>query len=288
MAIQINKLPKSEVEILVEIPKEEFNSIIGETTKKLSENLEVQGFRKGKVPKEIAESKIGEETILKEASEQAIRMKYLEAIKDLDVISEPEVEIQKVAKDNPFVFKAKVFVLPEIDLGDYKKIAGSIERKKAEVTEEEINNIKKEKEEIEKVRWGEEVLKRITDKMKVEIPQVLIQREKQVLLSEVKRNVPINLQITFEEYLKKLNKTEGELSESLIPEAEKRLKNFLAIKEIAKRENLSVSEKEINEAVERNLIRYKEKPSSLDLENLKGYYREVLKNEKVFNFLLNL
>ena len=97
--------------------------------------------------------------------------------------------------------------------------------------------------------------------------------------------------MNFNDYLTKIKKTENELRDSFLPEAEKRVKNSLILREIAKREKVSVSEKEIEEKINevfKNGLGIEKAPKEVDLEKLKEYYEGVIKNEKVFQLLEQL
>lgn len=146
--IKITKLPKSEVEIEGEIEADIFEAYYSKALKKLGENIEIDGFRKGKVPENVLISKIPEISILEEMAEMALVEHYPKIIEDekIDAISRPEIGITKLARKNPLGFKIKTAVIPEMELPDYKKIA---KETIAGVTEEEKNTVVTE-EEVEK------------------------------------------------------------------------------------------------------------------------------------------
>jgi len=140
MKVDIAKLPKSEIELKIEVPVQEWQEFLADTAKELSRELKIEGFRPGYAPIKIVEEKIGTNKILEEAAEHCVKKCYVRAIleNNIEAIGQPEVSILKLAKDNPFEFKAKVAVMPEIKLPDYKKIAAKIERKKVSVEEKEV------------------------------------------------------------------------------------------------------------------------------------------------------
>ncbi len=148
MKIAIKKLPKSEIEIEGELEAEAFESYFKTALKKLGENFEIDGFRKGKVPENILASKIPEIKILEEMAELALSEHYPKIIEDekIDAISRPEVSIVKLARKNPLGFKIKTAVLPEIKLPDYKSISKKIREgvteaeKNTPVTEEDLES----------------------------------------------------------------------------------------------------------------------------------------------------
>jgi hypothetical protein len=125
MQVSVKKLPKSEIEIEGELPADIFEGYFAKSLKKLGENLEVAGFRKGKVPESVILSKIPEINILEEMAGLALNDYYPKILEEnkIDAISRPEIAITKLARKNPLGFKIKTAVLPIIKLPDYKKIA---------------------------------------------------------------------------------------------------------------------------------------------------------------------
>src|SRR3989344_1071135 len=138
MLVTVKKLPKSEVEILGELETDVFESYFDKALKKVGENVEIDGFRKGKVPENILLSKVPESRILEEMAELALAEHYPKIVEEnkIDAISRPEISITKLARKNPLGFKIKTAVLPEIKLPDYKKVA---KKAIAEVTDAEKN-----------------------------------------------------------------------------------------------------------------------------------------------------
>lgn len=289
MKTEITKLPKSEIELKIEVPVEEFQGFYDKAVLQLGENVEIAGFRPGKAPKEIIEKEIGCQKILEAAAERCLRESYIKAIQEnkIEPLGQPEVEILKLAPGNPFEFKARVATLPEIKLPDYKTIASQIKKKKVEVTREEIDRLRDEKERLEKERLREEILEKIAQNSEMEIPQVLLEAETKKMLENFKQQVLQMLQISFEDYLKRVSKTEEEILNSLAFEAKKRVRNSLILKRIEKEENIEGTEEEVKAESEKILSRYPD-ISQLDQEKLKEYTKEVIRNEKTFQLLENL
>lgn len=126
--VTINHLPKSRVEIAGEITWEHFASFENQVFKKLAEHIEVPGFRKGNVPKDVAQKQIPDGLLLGDMAELAINSVFPLILKEnsLDIIGRPEVSITKIARGNPLGFSIGAAVFPEIKLPDYKKIAATI------------------------------------------------------------------------------------------------------------------------------------------------------------------
>ena len=148
MKITVKKLPKSEIEIEGEISSDIFESYFSKALKKIGENAELDGFRKGKVPENILISKVPEIQILEEMAEMALGDAYPKILEDekIDAISRPEITITKLARNNPLGFKIKTSILPSFKLPDYKRTAKEIiskipeSEKNAEVTNEDLEN----------------------------------------------------------------------------------------------------------------------------------------------------
>ncbi len=142
MDYTIQKLAESQLEIRFGLSAEEFVIYYEKAVLDLGKDLKIEGFRPGYVPKEIIEKTLGKEKILSESANLAINENYFKVISEnnIDTISQPEIEIIKIAQSNPFEFKAKVFILPEVKLPDYKKIASKAKGKEFSVAEEEVQD----------------------------------------------------------------------------------------------------------------------------------------------------
>ena len=94
------------------------------------------------------------------------------------------------------------------------------------------------------------------------------------------------MKITFEQYLSAVKQTKEALAQTFQKEAEKRLKGFLVLRELGKKENIEVSDAEAQKEVEKATKNYsKEDLEKIDIEQLKEYTKDVLYNEKVFQKL---
>ncbi len=118
-------LPKSQIELTIELSAEEFKPYVLRGAERVSKEVKIEGFRPGKAPYEILKAKIGEMTILEEAARIAINKTVDKAISENvegEPVGQPQVNITKLAPDNPLGYKVVLAILPEIKLGDYKNI----------------------------------------------------------------------------------------------------------------------------------------------------------------------
>ena len=147
-----------------------------------------------------------------------------------------------------------------------------------------------EKTEAEKQRRRGEILEKIAEKAKFEMPVAMVEYEQERLLEDLKNKITQNIKISFEEYLASIKKTEAEIKETYKKEAEKRLRGFLVLRELGKKENVETSEKEIAEEVEKYIKNYNlehagHNHGEIDREQLKEYTKGVIQNEKIFQIL---
>lgn len=140
MKTEIKKLKNSQIEVDFELSAEEFSKYFDRALLHLKGHVKMDGFRKGKVPANMVEEKIGKENLLMEAGDLAVKDVYPKFVDEqkIEPIGEPEVQITKIAKGNEFLFKVVVSVLPDIELPDYKEIAGKVKNKDISVDEKEI------------------------------------------------------------------------------------------------------------------------------------------------------
>jgi trigger factor len=123
----------------VEVDAEQVTEAIDKAFKKVVAKVNVPGFRKGKVPRGIFESRFGIESLYQDAIDILLPDAYSNAVKETGItpVDRPEIDVEQFGKGQTFVFKAKVLVKPEVKLGAYKGV--EVPAVTAEVTEEEIN-----------------------------------------------------------------------------------------------------------------------------------------------------
>lgn len=155
--VAVKKLPHSECEITAAIPAEVFDTYRTKAVTELGKDVEVPGFRKGKVPADMLINHIGEGRILEKAGNLALQDIYPTIIVDenLHAIGSPQISITKLAAGNPLEFTAKTALLPEAKLPDYAKIAKKefAKEEKFEVSDDEVqetlNHIRRQRANIE-------------------------------------------------------------------------------------------------------------------------------------------
>ncbi len=122
---------KSSKELVFKIPAKDFDKFYQQSLKELSKDLKVSGFRKGKVPAEVAEKELTPERILYNAGDIAIRKVYVDAIieNNISAIGEPKIELKNIKKGKDLEFVATVDLLPEVELKDFQKDIDKVNEK---------------------------------------------------------------------------------------------------------------------------------------------------------------
>ena len=148
MSMQVEKLEKNMAKLTIEVDAAKVNDAIKKAYDKNKGKMSVPGFRKGKVPQAMIEKMYGPEVFYEDAANFLIPDTYaeeVEAAEDLEVVSQPKIDVVQMEKGKNFIFTAEVALKPPVDLGKYKGV--KIEKIDTEVTDEDIDKeIKREQE----------------------------------------------------------------------------------------------------------------------------------------------
>ncbi|MEK7142007.1 MAG: trigger factor [Patescibacteria group bacterium] len=168
--LEIKLLPNAEVEIIGEISAEIFMSGRNEAMKEFSEEVELKGFRKGKIPENILITHLGNTAILEKMAIIAMEKAYPKIIAEYKIraIGRPEISITKMEENNPLGFKIKTAILPDITLPDYKSIAKKVmaEREDISATDEDVSKT------VESIRKSKAVKKEVDGKTEELLPEL--------------------------------------------------------------------------------------------------------------------
>ncbi|MBI4090354.1 MAG: trigger factor [Candidatus Kerfeldbacteria bacterium] len=138
MQVTIDRLPKNQVKIRIEVQPEEVQPELIAAASRLSSRTTFPGFRSGKAPYEVVAKRFGEAAVWEEASEAVVRRHFVAAVKQhgLQTIGHPHVSVEKIAPGNPLVFTATVALLPMVELIASKDI--SVDRPPVTVSDEDV------------------------------------------------------------------------------------------------------------------------------------------------------
>ena len=138
MNVQVEKLENNMAKLTVEVEAEKFVAATVKVYNKQKNQINVQGFRKGKAPQAIIEKMYGAGIFYEDAADALIQEVYGDAAREsgLDIVSYPAIDVVQIEKGKEFIFTAEVAVRPEVELGQYMGV--EIEKVDTEVTEEDI------------------------------------------------------------------------------------------------------------------------------------------------------
>ena len=139
MKSTVETLSPTRVKLSVEVAFEELSPYIAEAFTKLASQINVPGFRKGKVPAAMVEQRVGRAAVLDEAINSALPEFYGQAAreKELLVIGRPVVDIKEFKDNEKLEFTVEVSIRPEVTLPDFSKITITVDN--ADVTDEALN-----------------------------------------------------------------------------------------------------------------------------------------------------
>lgn len=292
MNYKITNTTKNETNIVidVEISEEEVNSNEDKAIEMFSNRIEMQGFRKGHIPKEIIKEKVSQMELMYEMAQIAISKNYSKIILEtkIEVVGSPEINIKKIAKGSPLELSIKIDFLPEIKLPDIAKIRevnklGEV----PESTEDEIRTIYEEiKTNYEKEGKTEEEMlaffkidsvetlkENINKNLKYEKQIDEKSKRRAMIMEEIISKTEIKLPksmvefeldylvsdmksriksmgMDYDVYLKSMKKTADEARLELTSDAEKRAKMELILREVAKENKLEIDAHKLSHILE--------------------------------------
>ena len=141
MANTVEKISGNQVKIAFEIAAEKFDEAVQKAYLKVRNRVNVPGFRKGKAPRKLIEGMYGEAVFYDDAFDILFPDEYEAAVKEnnLNVVDRPEVdEVKQIGVGKDLQFTVKVFVKPDVELGEYKGLKAT--KFVHKVTDEEIDS----------------------------------------------------------------------------------------------------------------------------------------------------
>lgn len=145
MKSSVEKLSATRTKITVEVPFDELKPEFDKAYASLAQQVNMPGFRKGKVPPKILEARLGRGVVLDQVINEMLPSRYSEAVEEheLKVLGQPEIEITELEDGDKVVFTAEVDVRPEIDVPNFSEIDVEVEAIKAddEAVDAELKNL---------------------------------------------------------------------------------------------------------------------------------------------------
>jgi trigger factor len=135
----VETLNPTRVKLIVEVPFEELRPSLDAAYKKIAGQINVPGFRRGKVPPQVVDQRVGRGVVLDEAVNEALPQFYFQALEEnqIQALSQPDIEVVSFEDGGEFAFAAEVDVRPDIDVPEYEGIQAEVPD--AEVTDDDVD-----------------------------------------------------------------------------------------------------------------------------------------------------
>ncbi len=268
MKVITKKLEPTRVQLDIEVGEDIVKKKFNDVYEQIGKEAKVPGFRPGTAPRDVLEKhhkRLADEEVIKhlipDVYKDSVDKEKINAV-DLPAISDVRLE------NNTLSFKATVEIVPDFEVKDYKKL--KLKYKKVSVAQDEIEKTLKElkglhrieniddkfarglgylsaealrsaierqlflqKENDQRYKMQDELIKQLTVKVDVVIPRALINRRLEELANSAKLQM-LRGGATKEQVQLK----EETLKKELFPDAEEQVKTFLVMQEIAKKENI--------------------------------------------------
>ena len=129
MKSAVETLSPTRAKLTVEVPFEELKPSLDAAYKQIAGQINIPGFRRGKVPPMVIDRQVGRGAVLDQAINDAVPKMYVEALQanDLQPLAQPDIEVTKFADNESLEFVAEVDIRPEITLPDYDGLEAQVE-----------------------------------------------------------------------------------------------------------------------------------------------------------------
>lgn len=249
------KKPNGTIVIKIVVPAADVERVREKIVDELVKNVEIQGFRKGTVPRNLAEKKLNPETVREEILKKILTDEYVAAVKQIDIkpIINPRIHVEEFADGTNLEFTAETCEEPTVNLKNYKEEAKKIKptpkiivpHSSADASSVQAGKPETEQEPGKKL---DEILAAILSAAEITIPKILIEQETDRLLSQLLDELK-KLGVSLNQYLASRSKTADMLRAEYSERAEKDLKLEFVLRKIADEEKITVEQKDIEQAL---------------------------------------
>lgn len=270
------------IQITFTIPFAMIKKAQEETIAEMAKDIEVQGFRKGMAPLNKAAEKIPQSALIEHSLSHILPKALAESINEnkLRIAIYPRFELISAKEGKDWQVKGTTCELPEIALGDYKKVVSGISKKSAIIVpgkEPEKEASKEEKEQL--------VIKALLENIKVVIPKILIEEEVASRLSNLLGRLE-KLGLALESYLASIGKTVDGIRAEYETQARDAIALDLILSKVAESESLKVTEAEVDTALNMSTATTNTKiENKEDLESRKRLIESILKRRQALDLL---
>ncbi len=243
----------------------------------LTRELELPGFRKGKVPRDVALKKLEQSKIYEDVIQKLLPQAYSDGVKEhnLHPIVYPKIEMVEAKEEKDWVIRAHTAQKPEVILGDYKKAI----REAKSAKQNKIWKPGEEEKKAEQMTIGE-LLDALLTVVTCQIPDILIETEVNRSLSELIDQTK-KLGLSVDQYLSSTGRPAESVRHEYAENSRRTLTLEFVIEKVADKESIFVSDDDIDTAIKS--AKTEEERTSLTKERY--YLASILRRQKTLDFL---
>ncbi len=270
------------IQITFTIPFAIIKKAQDDTLLEFAKDAEIPGFRKGKAPLDKVAAKISQSALMEHSLGHILPGALGEAINEhkLKLAIYPKFELISAENEKDWQIRGTTSELPEVVLGDYKKIVQGEGRAAAIVIPG-----KDKKEAMTREQKEQLVIKTLLENVKITIPKILVEEEVNGRLSNLLARIE-KLGLALESYLASVGKNVEGLRKEYEIQAKEAITLDLALSKIGAEEKLEVNPKEVEAAM--GMSQASNKEDSEDPESRKKLLESILKRRLALDFLINL
>ena len=289
---KIKKLPRNSTQIDVTVPWKDIQEEYKKTFELVKAEFEMKGYRKGKVPTELAEKNIPHDAVYEQMIRAFMPKIYEQLIKEenLKPIISPRIDLKKAKENEDWEIEFKLAEKPEIKLKKYKE---AIKKAKSEVKPVDIWVPGKDKtqspEQEQKAKADNDqrvlnsVLNALLNEVECEVSDLVIEEELNQRLSRLVDDIQ-KLGLTTDQYLKSKNLTMDGLKKQYTKELEEMYKMEFVLMAIADEEKISIEQADLDKLFT-SISDPKEK---IEAQKNAYFYASILRKQKTLDYLTNL
>lgn len=278
-------LEDNTIELLITIPWLTIAAMYETVVEDAVKNAEVDGFRKGKAPRNIVEPKLDTSKLFEEVVKKLVPKAYSDAATEMKIhpVITPKIELKEATEGKDWVIRALTCERPKAVIGEYKKAIQELKAQKATKIWTPGTTEKPEEKDAKKGPTLDEILKVVYEKVTITIPEILIESEVNRLLSELIDQTK-RLGMTVEQYLGATGRNAEGIRKEYSEQAKRTVTLEIALEDIADGEGILVSDDELDAVIKSSKTEGEKK----SLENQRYYLATVLRRQKTLDFLAAL
>lgn len=275
----IDRKADGTIALNITVPANEVEKVRQEIVGELVKQVEIQGFRKGAAPRNLAEAKLNPATVREEVLKKVLTNEYVAAVKALNImpIVNPRIHVDENVDGTDVKFTAETCEEPKVNLNNYKAEVAKIKPTPKIIVPGQEGKPEEPNKKLD------EILNVIVNTVQVTIPKILIEQETDRLLSQLLEELK-RLGVSLDQYLASRNKTADQLRAEYNERAEKDLKLEFILRSIAEEEKITVDQEEVNKA----LSQIKDEKERNQVAQNPYLVAAIIRQQKTLDFLTKI